>query len=114
MKGKISLLLALVALVAAGALLFKSVRKAGESPDFPDGMHWLCLSCGQGFDTSRDTFAAWVKDHPDQPLECSKCKRPTTVVAKKCDLPGCGRYYTDRNLVIDGKVCCPVCRRPIP
>ncbi len=114
MKQRILLFLAAALVVAAGALLFRSARKAGQSADFPDGMHWLCTSCGNGFTTSRDAFADWVKEHPEQRMECPKCKQRQTAVAKKCPLPGCGRYYVERNLVINGKVCCPVCKQPLP
>ena len=114
MKQKLGLLLAVAAVVVAGALLFRSARMTSQSPDFPDGMHWLCLSCGQGFTTSRDEFAEWVRTHPDQRIECRKCKKLETAVAKRCPLPNCGRYYVERNLVIDERVCCPICKRPLP
>jgi len=102
------------AVVLAGALLFRSARKASGSPDFPHGMHWLCTSCNHGFTTSRDDFAAWLKGHPGQQIECPKCKRNETAAAKRCALTNCGRYYVERNLVIDGKVSCPVCKQPLP
>ncbi len=114
MKRRLGLLLALAAVVAAGALLFRSARKASESPDFPDGMHWLCSSCNHGFTTSRDDFAESLKVNPGQQVECPKCKRHETAVAKRCPLPKCGRYYVERNLVIDGKVSCPLCKQPLP
>ena len=114
MKQKLGLLLAVAAVVVAGALLFRSAHKTSQSPDFPDGMHWLCVSCNHGFTTSRDDFAEWLKVHPGERIECPKCKSRETAVAKRCSLPNCGRYYVERNLVIDGVVSCPICKRPLP
>jgi hypothetical protein len=114
MKQKLGLLLAVAAMVLAAVLFFRSAHKASESPDFPDGMHWLCSNCKSGFTTSRDDFAEWLKVHPGQRIECPKCKGHETEVARRCPLPKCGRYYVERNAVIDGKVCCPVCKQPLP
>lgn len=114
MKERLLLIGAVVGLAIAGFLFFRSARSTSQSADFPNGMHWLCTNCNHGFTTSREAFADWVKDHPDQRLACPKCKSNTTVVAKKCPLPNCGRYYVQRNLVIDGKVSCPICKQPLP
>ncbi|MCX6925507.1 MAG: hypothetical protein NT154_20205, partial [Verrucomicrobia bacterium] len=111
---RLGLLLAMASVVVAGALLFRSARKTSGSADFPDGMHWLCTSCNHGFTTSRDDFAEWLKLNPGQQIGCPKCKGHNTAVAKRCPLPKCGRYYVERNLVIDGKVSCPLCKKPLP
>ena len=105
--------LILATLLAVGYLA-KSTREASASPDFPDGMHWLCESCQHGFSTSREAFADWAEEHPDQALECPQCHKQTTEIARHCSLPECGKYYTQVNLVVDGTVCCPICRQPVP
>ena len=105
---------AVVAILIAAAFALKSTREQSGTADFPDGMHWLCPSCQYGFSTSREAFADWVDEHPDERLECPQCRRRITEVARHCPLPDCGKYYTQANLVLDGKVCCPICRQPLP
>lgn len=103
-----------VAIAAAIGFLAKRTHEQSRSADFPEGMHWLCQSCGYGFSTSRDEFAKWVEDHPGRTPECPRCHKMTTVVARHCPLPDCGKYYTQVNVVLNGKVCCPICRQPLP
>ena len=104
-----------IALIAASIFLFqRSTRQLRLSADFPEGTVWLCLACTNGFSKSLDEFNAWATEHPSTPLPCPKCKSPRTFRAQKCPLPDCGKYYTDRNLVIGEKVCCPVCKKPLP
>ena len=105
--------LGVVILMAVGFLL-KSTREQSQSVDFPDGMHWQCQNCQHGFSTSREAFADWAAEHPDQSLKCPQCHKQTTGVARHCPLPDCGKYYTRPNLVLDGTVSCPICRQPLP
>lgn len=114
MKGNLVTIGLVVAILIAAAFLVKSTREQSHSADFPDGMHWLCQSCQHGFSTSREAFADWADEHPDQKLECPQCHKLATEVARHCPLPDCGKYYTRANLVVDGTVCCPICRQPLP
>lgn len=113
MKSKILVALLLVAVVTAGALLTRSSKQRSRAADFPDGMHWQCAACRHGFSMPREEFAAWAAEH-DERLPCPECGKHTTAVAQRCPLPDCGAYHVAPNVVIEGKVCCPVCRLPIP
>jgi hypothetical protein len=104
----------IVATLVAAVFLVKSTREQARSADFPEGMHWLCSSCQHGFSTSREAFAEWVDEHPDELLECPQCHKHTSKVARHCPLPDCGKYYTQANMVVDGTVCCPICKNPLP
>ena len=114
MKPKILVALLLLGVVVAGAMLTRSCKKHSRTTDdFPDGMHWQCVACQHGFSTPREEFAAWSAEH-DERLPCPECGENTTAVAQRCPLPDCGAYHVARNVVIEGEVCCPVCRLPIP
>ena len=114
MNRKLTGAYAALALLVAAALLVNFTRKEKGSVDFTDGQHWLCTKCQNGFSTSREEYAAWLAKHPGQLPQCPKCGATATIVAKKCPLPDCGKYNAKPFLVIEGKVCCPACRKPIP
>lgn len=113
MNKNLLIALALIALVCAGVIMSRSARHKEMSTDFPEGMHWLCSECQHGFSTSREEFASWAAKH-DEKLPCPECGKNTAEVAQKCPLAECGMYHVEPNVVIDRKVCCPVCRNPLP
>ena len=114
MSSKSFLIVLGVALLASTAGLVRHLNKrARTTTDFPDGLHWVCVSCNHGFSTSREEFAAWAEEN-DKRWPCSQCGEHTTAVAQRCPLSDCGAYYAENNVVLDGAVCCPVCRRPLP
>jgi hypothetical protein len=114
MSKKAQAVVGVVLLAAAVFLSFRSRNEQRQSSDFPDGAHWLCLKCGQGFSTSLKEVSQWSNSDPAGGYPCAKCKAVETVRAKKCPLPACGKFYVERNLVIDEKACCPLCRNPLP
>lgn len=104
-----------LALLAGSVLLYRSfTTEQRQSQDFPDGAHWLCFKCNQGFTVSLAQVNQWANNEPVGGHPCAKCKSTETTRAKRCPLPGCGKYYVERNLVIEEKVCCPVCKNPLP
>jgi len=101
-------------MVLAGAMIIRSSKIRNRTTnDFPEGMHWECADCGHGFSTTRKEFSAWAAEN-DERLPCPECGENFTEVARLCPLPDCGAYHAEPNIVIDGNVCCPVCRKPIP
>ena len=114
MKKPLQLVVALLLLAASVFLFSRSTREQRQSKDFPDGVAWLCLDCKSGFETSLDEVNVWANDHPGEGYTCPHCKKTNTARANKCPLGGCGKFYTGKNLVIDEKVCCPVCKKPLP
>ncbi|MSU63182.1 MAG: hypothetical protein EXS31_12440 [Pedosphaera sp.] len=104
-----------IALIASSVWLYRHFSgDQRQSQDFPEGAHWLCLKCNQGFSLSLKEVNRWANSEPAAGYPCPKCKAVETTRAKKCPLPGCGKFYVERNLVIDDKVCCPVCKKPLP
>jgi len=114
MKNAALIVLALVLLAGGGAAYRYFSTEQRQSRDFPEGAHWLCFKCNQGFSVSLEQVNHWAGSDPAGGFPCPKCKATETARAKKCPLPGCGKFYTERNLVIDEKVCCPVCKKPLP
>jgi hypothetical protein len=111
----IGLVLLALALLGVSVLAYRHLsREQRQSQDFPDGAHWFCGKCQQGFTVSLDAVHQWANSDPAGGYPCPKCKAIETFRAKKCPLAACGRYYTDRNLVIDEKPSCPVCKKPLP
>ena len=82
MKHKLLIATLLLATFAAIAFIAKSSREQSRAVDFPGGMHWLCQSCQHGFSTSREAFADWVAEHPDQKLEWDTEKFSVTNLAE--------------------------------
>ena len=114
LKQALLVLITVAAVVALGAQIFRFTRQQTASTDFPgDRMHFVCVDCLHGFDSTRKKFSAWA-DENDHPLPCPECGKQRTEVAQKCPLPDCGAYHSTPNVVIDGKVCCPVCQNPLP
>jgi len=114
MNDKVKGILALV-VIAASVWLFKgSSEKQAASQDFPDGTHWICLECKHEFGMTREAVAEWNTAHPETTVPCPECEKNRSVRATKCPLPECGRLFTGNMVKIDGKVCCPVCKQPLP
>ncbi|MBM3822322.1 MAG: hypothetical protein FJ404_05400 [Verrucomicrobia bacterium] len=114
MKNTVLLALALALLAGSVLALRNYVREQRQSEDFPEGAHWLCLQCREGFTVSLEQVNQWAGTDPAGGFACPKCKSGQTARAKKCPLPACGKFYLERNLVIDDKVCCPICKSPLP
>jgi len=104
-----------LALLAASVFAYRHFsREQRQSQDFPEGAHWLCFKCKQGFTVTLVEVSHWANSEPVGGYPCPKCKATETARAKKCPLSECGKFYVERNLVIDEKVCCPICRKPLP
>ncbi len=106
----------LAVLVIVGALFYfrSSTEKQNLSQDFPNGTYWICLECKHEFNMSRDDVAAWNTANPETTVPCPQCKANRSVSASKCPLDECGKLFTGSMVEIDGKVCCPVCKDPMP
>ena len=113
MRSKILLGVLLVGGLIGAVQLINFSRTQGRPVDFPDGMHWMCISCDHGFSIPREEFAAWAAEN-DERYPCPECGEQKTDVAQRCPHRKCGAYHVTPNAVIDGKVCCPVCKEPLP
>ena len=104
-----------LALIGVGVWFFKSGSdEVARAQDFPDGTHWICVACKHEFSMPREAVAEWNTAHPDTSVPCPECQENRSVRATKCPLPECGRHFAGSMVEIDGKVCCPICKQPLP
>ena len=104
-----------IVLIGLGVFFFRSgSAKIEQSQDFPDGTHWICLGCKAEFAKSLDEVADWNSANPEKSIPCPKCSESRSVRASKCPLPECGRHFTGSMVEINGEVCCPICKKPVP
>ena len=100
-------------LIALGIFSYRrGMEKNAQSEDFPDGTFWICLECKHEFNMSREAVATWVAANPDKSVPCPNCGANKSVRAERS--PVCGKYYIGSMIEIDGVVCCPICKEPVP
>ena len=114
MNDTVKAILAIVAIGAAFFLFKSSSDNQAQSQDFPDGTYWVCLECKHEFNMSREDVADWNAIYPDTTVPCPECEENRSKRASKCPLSECGKYYIGNMVEIDGKVCCPICKQPVP
>jgi hypothetical protein len=92
-------------------VLFIVFHRPANSPDFPDGLYYLCQnpSC----EASKTGFAMTVKQYSDFQLQhygervkCPICGQQKTVRAYKCK--HCGNVWVAKQ----GENICPKCKTP--
>jgi len=110
--------IAVVALIAAGAMLFlfsgrkeQSMANADETKTL-----WMCTSCNEPVDITAGQIQQLAKDSggPAPPYLCSKCKEKKLFRAMKCDK--CGSAYFPSGVPDSTGVCkqCNPDAKPLP
>ena len=114
MNDTVKAILAIVAIIAAVFFFRSSSEKQAQSEDFPGGTHWICMECKHEFNMAREEVADWNTANPEKTVPCPSCNKNRSISASKCPLPECGKLYTGSMVEINGEVCCPVCKKPVP
>jgi len=89
-------------------VLFVVFHRPANTPDFPDGLYFLCLN--QSCPASKTGFPMTVKEYSDfqvhhygERVKCPICGQQNTVRAYKC--ANCGRVWQAKP----GENTCPYC-----
>lgn len=105
--------IAIVALAAAGSILWATVRRGGNA-DFPEGHLFICGDCGAitvlSDDELLDFKAAARESLTLEPaaVPCSQCGSKNTFPGVRC--PHCGHCFQRPG----GRPVCPKCGEPFP
>ncbi|MGD8452785.1 MAG: hypothetical protein PVJ57_13280 [Phycisphaerae bacterium] len=105
--------IAVVAVAAAGAVLWSTVRD-GATSDFPEGHIYICRDCGATTLLSEHELLeikAAAREAPTlEPaaVPCSQCGSKNTVPGVRC--PACGHCFERPK----GRPTCPKCGQAFP
>lgn len=114
MKDSFKVVAAVLAIIAGFWFFRKGSERQAQSQDFPDGTYYICAECRHEFNMSRDEVADWINANPEKGVPCPKCEKHKSIRASKCPLPECSKLYIGNMVMIDEKVCCPICKKPVP
>ena len=113
---KIKELLFIVVVLAAAATLgvmafWKTLNPYGDnSPNFPDGIFYVCEGCGEEFVLTVEELGLHHQEHWGEPVPCPKCSGTKTPRAERC--PHCRRMFP--VVKMRGKpVICPYCKKTV-
>ena len=69
-----------LALLAGSVFAYRHFsREQRQSQDFPEGAHWLCSRCNQGFTVTLVEVNQWASSDPTGGYPCPKCKATETA-----------------------------------
>lgn len=112
-KNVILAVITVIALAAAGAILWGTLRQGGNA-DFAEGHPYICRDCGAVTVLTDDElleFKAKAREAltmEPAAVPCSHCGSKNTWLAVKC--PNCGHYFERPG----GRPVCPQCGKPFP
>lgn len=106
-------LVLVVAVILAVTVIWKTVNPYGDnSPDFPDGIFYVCQGCGEEFVLTVEELGQYHQEHWGEPVPCPKCGGTKTPRAERCG--HCGRMFPMVKLKGKALICPnPSCKMTI-